>query len=195
LRGNALFFCGTFCPNTRAETRCYTLSESFAVKNAVLTAEGALKIAIEETKSSVCGMRAAVLGFGRIGKILAKNLLALGARADVFARKSEARAWACAVGAEAHGFGELAERIGEYDCIFNTVPENIAGKEALARVKNGAPIIELASPPGGVSEKDARDAGARLVSASGLPGKTAPKSAGKIIYETITEMMNEEENT
>lgn len=192
--GNSLVFCGISCPHISARTVCYALREGFAVGNALPTAEGALKIAMEETKATVCGMRAAVLGFGRIGKLLAKDLLSLGAKVDVFARRSEARAWAKVMGASAHDFDALETEIAAYDCIFNTVPENIISARALARIKRGAPIIELASSPGGADAAEAEKAGVHLVPAGGLPGKIMPKAAGKIIYETVREMIEEEEN-
>ena len=191
--GKASVFCGAFCPPVLAKTRSYSASERFAVRNAVPTAEGALKIAMEETKSTICGMHACVLGFGRIGAVLAKDLLALGACADVFARRGEARAWASAIGAGAYDFCFLGEKIASYDCIFNTVPQNVISGSVLASVAKNAPIIELASPPGGVDAEEARNAGVKLVGAGGLPGKITPRSAGKIIYETIREMMEEEE--
>ena len=192
--GNSLVFCGTSCPHMAAKTVCYALRESFAVSNALPTAESAIKIAMEERKSTVCGMRAAVLGFGRIGKLLAKDLLALGARVDVYARRSEARAWAEVIGAQAMGFDALAAQIASYDCIFNTVPENVVSADALARIGRGVPLLELASPPGGVDAAEAEKAGVHLVAAGGLPGKIMPKAAGKIIYETVREMIEEEEN-
>ena len=193
--GKTTVFCGAFCPLIEAKTRSYTADESFAVRNALPTAESALKIAMEETRQTICGMRACVLGFGRIAKLLSKNLLALGACVDVFARRSEARAIAEVMGAHAYDFGELGAKIASYDCIFNTVPQNIIGERELEKIKRGAPLIELASAPGGADAAEAKKAGVRLIPAGGLPGKIMPKTAGKIIYETIKEMMDEEENT
>lgn len=193
--GGRLFFCGAFCPPTAARTRAYSESESFAVKNAVPTAEGALKVAMEETRACISSSSAAVLGFGRIGKVLAKDLLGLGASAEVFARRSESRALAEALGMAAHGFEALESEVGKYDCIFNTVPENVLPPRVLAKVKKGAVIIELASPPGGVCAGEASAAGVRLVPALGLPGRIMPKTAGKIIYETISEMIGKEGET
>ena len=74
--GGASVFAGAFCPEIKADAVNYAESEAFAVRNAVPTAEGALKIAMEETRESICGMRACVLGFGRIGAVLAKDLFA-----------------------------------------------------------------------------------------------------------------------
>ncbi|MBQ9745571.1 MAG: hypothetical protein IJW21_01970 [Clostridia bacterium] len=192
--GGARVFHGTACPRTFAGSTDYCSREAFAVRNAVPTAQGAVKIAMEETKQTVFGMRAAVLGGGRIARVLAGTLTALGAKTAVFARKSDARAWAAAQGAEAYDFRELCGRLGGFDCIFNTVPQKILGGRELASIKKGTPIIELASPPGCVGAVEAKGAGIRLVPAAGLPGRITPKTAGKIIYETITEIMAEEEN-
>ena len=87
----------------------------------------------------------------------------------------------------------VAAEMGLYDCIFNTVPENVIYASTLARVKRGTPVIELASPPGGVDAAEAEKAGVRLVPAGGLPGKIMPRAAGKIIYEALKEMIDEEE--
>jgi dipicolinate synthase subunit A len=169
----------------------YYVREDFAVLNAVPTAEGAVKLALEETKLSVCGMRAAVLGFGRVGKMLAKTLASLGADVTVFARSAEARAWAKAFYCKAKRFDELNAEIGGFDCIFNTVPQKVLFEDDMARINRGAVIIELASAPGGADASEAARAGVRFVCARGLPGKITPRSAGKIIYEIFKEIMEE----
>ncbi len=169
----------------------YYAREDFTVMGAVPTAEGAVKLALTETKLTVHGMRTAVLGFGRVGKILAKTLVCLGADVTVFARSAEARAWARAFYCKAENFGALEGEIAAFDCIFNTVPHKVLFPEALANMKRGALIIELASAPGGADAAEAERAGVRLLPAQGLPGKVAPRSAGKIIYETFKEIMEE----
>jgi dipicolinate synthase subunit A len=166
--------------------------DDFAILNAVPTAEGAVSTLLKETKRTASGMNVAVLGFGRVGAVLAKTLVSLGAKVTVFARKASARAWAKVFFCEAENFSALHEKIGGFDCIFNTVPHKIMFAEHLARIKKGAVIIELASAPGGADAKEVALAGARLVPAQGLPGKTAPRSAGKIIYETVKEITEEE---
>jgi dipicolinate synthase subunit A len=183
---------GGKCRGIDAEVKNYAAREVFAVRNAVPTAEGAIKIAMEATGSSICGMRACVLGFGRIGAVLSRDLAALGARVDAFARRSEARALARSFGAEAYDFGALGAHIGSYDCIFNTVPERVLGESELKGIKRGAPFIELASAPGGADEELVRALGVKFVPAGGLPGKIMPAAAGKIVYETVKEMMEEE---
>ena len=169
----------------------YYEREDFAILNAVPTAESAVKIALEETKLTICGMKAAVLGFGRVGKLLAKTLVALGADVTVFARSAEARAWAEAFFCRAENFGALLDKIGGFDCIFNTVPHKIISADELAQAKRGSVMIELASAPGCINAAEAQKAGIRLISAQSLPGRVTPRTAGRIIYQTIREIMEE----
>lgn len=51
-----------------------------AVLNAIPTAEGAIQIAMEEMPVTIHGSKALVLGFGRVGKTLAKMLDGIGAK-------------------------------------------------------------------------------------------------------------------
>lgn len=176
----------------RERTVDYYARENFAVLNAVPTAEGAVKLAIEETKRTLCGMNVAVLGFGRVGKILAKTLISLGANVTVFARSAEARAWAKVFFCRPLAFSKLYEHIGDFGCIFNTVPQTVITERELVCVKRGSVIIELASAPYGVDAKTAERMGVRVCPAPALPGRITPKTAGNIIYETIKEIMEEE---
>ena len=170
----------------------YSQREDFAILNAIPTAEGAIKLAIEHTKKTVCGMNTAVLGFGRVGKILSKTLISLGANVTVFARRTDALAWAKAFFCKAEHISELNGHISSFDCIFNTVPSKIIYTKDLALIKNEAVIIELASLPGCVAAEDAAKAGVSLIDARGLPGKITPQSAGNIIFETLKEIIKEE---
>ena len=70
----------------------YLKDESFSIKNAVLTAEGAVQVAMENTVHSMFGSKVLVLGYGRIGKVLSVMLKNLGAKVYVAARKPEVHA-------------------------------------------------------------------------------------------------------
>ena len=67
--------------------------EDLSVLNAVSTAEGTIKIAIEETPKNLHGSNILVLGFGRIGKVLSNMLKGLGAKVSCEARKNSDLAW------------------------------------------------------------------------------------------------------
>ena len=74
--------------------------EEFSVLNAIATAEGTLQIAMEETQKTVHGSKVLVMGFGRIGKILAKMLDGIGAKVSCEARRDDDLAWIKAYGYE-----------------------------------------------------------------------------------------------
>lgn len=169
----------------------YLEREELAIKNAELTAEGALEIAISKTDISICGSKCLVTGWGRIAKFMAGILKALGADVTIFARKLSARAEAEALGFSAVSVLELENVIDSFDIVFNTVPAMLFDKDILAKMEKNTLIIDLASKPGGVDFNEAENLGLRVIHALGLPGKVAYKTAGKIIYDTIQNILLE----
>lgn len=117
--------------------------------NAIPTAEGAIEIAISETPITIHGSKSLVLGYGKIGKILTKDLYGLGAETFAAARKHADLAMIEGHGYEPLPFTSLKNRIHEFDIIFNTVPSLILGGEVLKNVRKDALVIDLASKPGG----------------------------------------------
>lgn len=122
-------------------------SERMQIRNAVPSAEGALMIALERMPGTLHGSSAFVIGYGRIGKLLADRLRAFGAEVTVFARKENDRAFAEAFSCRAAPIEALAERLGEADVLFNTAPAALLAPEALDALKPEAVFIELASRP------------------------------------------------
>ena len=61
----------------------------------------------------------------------------------------------------------------------STVASSLAGAAELLGKKTL--LIDLASAPGGVDIKAARELGANVIWATSLPGKYAPRSAGEMI--------------
>lgn len=173
------------------DTFDYYTREEFAVRNAVPTAEGALEIAIREYPGTVHGSRCLVVGFGRVGKILAWMLRGIGAHVTVSCRKPSDFAWI-----ESYGYQTVAsERIGEqeepYDIIFNTAPALIFTRRVLSKMHFFPLMIDLSSAPGGIDFDAAEKLGIRTIHALSLPGKVAPKTAGEIIKQTIYHIMEE----
>ena len=167
--------------------------EVFNVRNAVPTAEGALKIAIEETPRTVFGSRAAVVGFGRIGKVMAKMLRDMGAHVTLIARSAKQLEWAKLMGCETTGMSALGGQLSGEVTVFNTVPSLCIDEKALAHADSRCLIIDLASRPGGVDRKAAEAKGVRVIHALGLPGKFSPVTAGEIIAETVLSIMDKGE--
>lgn len=169
----------------------YFKREEMQVLNAVPTAEGAIKIAIEHMPITLHGSNALVLGFGRIGKALAKMLYGIGTNVYVAARKHEDIAWIKNLGYRPVYFKELDRVLGEMDVIFNTVPNLVLDRNRLINLNSKTLIIDLASKPGGVDFHEANKLGINTIHALGIPGKTAPVTAAKIIKETIYNIIKE----
>ena len=174
----------------------YFDSEFFQLKNAIPTAEGALAIAMQELPVTLYGSRAAVLGYGRIGEVLAARLREMGSYVTVFARRAEQR-----VRAELalHSVGSLPLAIGGDSLaalaacrvVFNTVPHRILTEELLPFLRGDCLLIDLASPPGGIDFGAAQRLGFSSVWATALPGKVAPESAGEILAKTVLALLED----
>ena len=171
----------------------YFEDECFTIKNAFLTAEGALQIAMTAIKRSIRFSKCAILGYGRIGKALGEMLKGFYVDVTVLARKEEALALAKENGLKAQNISSISNNLnGEFDIIFNTVPERILSNEVLLSIPRHTVLIELASPPGGFDPDIALQCDVHFIDGRGLPGKYAPETAGKIIADTIIQYLKKE---
>jgi len=165
--------------------------EELAVLNAVATAEGAVQLAMEELPITLGGAKCLVIGFGRIGKILCHRLKGLGAEVTASARKFSDKAWIEAYSYLPANTLELDGTLSRYDVIFNTVPARVLNKSRLSELKPGCLCLDLASKPGGMDFSAASKLGVKAVWALSLPGEVAPVTSGKIICDTIFNILSE----
>jgi len=169
----------------------YLSREEMKVKNAVPTAEGAIGIAISELPITLSGANILIVGYGRIGKVLLELLKAFSSNITVSARRCGDFAWIESKGARAIKTSDIKDSAKEYDIIFNTVPAMVLGNQELSLIKDDALIVDLASVPGGIDLESAKYLGKKVIWALSLPGKVAPISAGKIIKETVVNILSE----
>ena len=175
----------------------YFECEELQIKNAVPTAEGAIAIALDELPITIFGSKAAVVGYGRVGKAVAKLLGAMGAKVKVAARSGEQLAYA-----ETNGFTPIPLKkstegkhplsgLSDCDVIFNTVPYTIFTKDILADIPPSTLLIDLAGDDGGVDRGAAEAFGIKTIWALSLPGKVAPFTAAGIICDCVLELLRE----
>lgn len=165
--------------------------EEMAVLNAIPTAEGAIQIAMEELPITLHSCNALVLGFGRVGKTLAKMLHGIGANVYVEARKHQDIAWIRCYDYQPVSINELSSALPKMNVVFNTIPSIILNQELLSRINNECLIIDLASKPGGVDFNKAKELGLKAIWALSLPGKVAPVSAARFIKDTVYNILEE----
>lgn len=171
----------------------YFTREEFAVRNASLTAEAAVALALEAVNESVKKMPVLILGHGRIGRLLAAMLKALDADVTVAARRYSDLAWIRSEGNTPLEFCRLSDRIGDFKVILSTVPALVLNAELLEHANKNAVLIDLASAPGSIDFEEANRLCLRAEKALGLPGKFAPKTAGEIVKETVLNILKERE--
>jgi hypothetical protein len=151
---------------------CFYLAE-----NAEITAHCALKLALSKLPVTLSGQQVLVIGWGRIGKCLARLLRTLGARVCVQARKESDRAILHALGYAPR------QALDGYRVIFNTVPTQVISDEEYALCASDCLKIDLASV--------LAIPGDDVLWAKGLPGKDAPESSGLLIARTIQRLLEE----
>lgn len=172
----------------------YFESEELKIKNAYLTAEGATALAMNELGIALAGSKTAVVGYGRIGKFLARMLGSLDSAVTVAARKGTDLAYASGFGfdtlkiAVSGGESSLSALAG-CDVIFNTAPYWLFDESVLKGFRPNSLIIDLASAPGGVDPEAAEKYGIRVIAAPGLPGKYAPLTAGRFLGDAVAELL------
>lgn len=165
--------------------------EELAVKNAAATAEGAVQILMEELPVTLSGMRCLILGFGRIGKLLALKLHALGAQVTVSARKFSDFAWIDAYGYKWVNHRDLSTVLNNFDAVVNTVPAIVLDEKKIGLLNAGTLCLDLASKPGGIDFEAAARMGVKAIWALSLPGRVAPVTSGAVIRDTIYNIISE----
>ena len=169
----------------------YLEREEFSVANAIPSAEGAVQLAMEELPVTLHDAKVLIVGFGRIGKLLARYLQCLGAQVTVSARKFGDLAWIEAYGYCAVNTYELDGSLGEFDLVYNTVPSLVLDNALLSQLRHDCLCIDLASKPGGIDFNAAKKLGLRAIWELSLPGKVAPVTAGTIMKRTIYNIIKE----
>lgn len=148
----------------------------YLVENAAITAQCALKL-VELDWQNVPVL---ILGFGRIGKHLARLLQDAGAAVTIAARKESDLMLAQELGYGRIPISQAQTILPGFRVVFNTVP-------AMMLSTVGAPdcmAVELASKPGMV--------GNRIIDGRGLPGRYAPQASGALIARRFLALAKEE---
>lgn len=166
-------------PVFSAHSRVDLLEDAYYVaENAALTADCALRLASDRLPVAWKGCPVLIVGWGRIGKCLARLLQDLGADVAVSARREENLALLTALGYEAIPPEVLTNQLPRFRVVFNTVPAPVL-KQTPDCVQNL--WIDLASRLGLEGEN--------VLWARGLPGKMLPESSGKLIGSSLLRLL------
>lgn len=174
--------------------------ESYQIKNALISAEGTIHYAMQQYKGGIYGTDIAILGYGRIGKILAYFLHLQGASTTVCTRKDSDLAWCNLMGIKTFKVeisehrNNLKEIANKNDIFINTIPSNVMDEEFIKNIRNDTLIIDIASEPFGIEQNLLDKYDINYHRELGIPGRFAPKSAGEALgIEVLNIILNKEE--
>lgn len=150
----------------------------YVAENAAITAHCAVKYILNALPVTPADLPVLIIGWGRIGKCLARLLRNLDAAVTVFARKESDRTMAQALG---YGIIEKEADLSRFRVIVNTAPAPVFSETQIEQCGKDCYKLDLASVKG--------LPGPDVVWARGLPGKDAPESSGKLIADTIIRLI------
>lgn len=166
--------------------------DDVAIYNSIPTVEGTIMMAIQHTDFTIHGSRITVLGLGRVGMSVARTFHALGAKIKVGARRSEHIARITEMGVQPFHLDQLQNEVKDTDILINTVPYLIVDASVISKMPAHTLIIDLASKPGGTDFRYAEKRGIKALLAPGLPGIVAPKTAGQILANVLSQLLQED---
>lgn len=150
--------------------------EGYLAQNAAITAHCALILGANRLDVTLQNCPVLIIGWGRIGKCLARLLRSMGAKVTVAARKESDRAMLRALGYEVDIPQQLYCGLRKYRLVYNTAPAPILPQSRLCYCRADCIKIDLASKKG----LDGTD----VIWARNLPGKDAPEASGELIAKT-----------
>lgn len=150
----------------------------YVAENADITAHCAVKLALSKLPVTLKNQPVLVVGWGRIGKCLARLLRNMGADVAVQPRKESDQAILAALGYAPR------KAIDGYRVIFNTAPYPVIDDNESSLCRSDCLKIDLASQQG--------IAGEDVLWARGLPGKDAPETSGRLIATTVRRLLGKE---
>jgi dipicolinate synthase subunit A len=166
--------------------------DDVAIYNSIPTVEGTIMMAIQHTDFTIHGSEIAVLGLGRVGMSVARTFHALGAKVKVGARKSEHLARITEMAVTPFHLDHLVNEVKNIDILINTIPHQIVNAAVISKMPAHTLIIDLASKPGGTDFRYAEKRGVKALLAPGLPGIVAPKTAGKILANVLSQLLQKD---
>lgn len=194
IMGKKLVFTGSISSEILRKFKLYNIeildimkNEKFAVLNAIPTVEETIKIIIANTKKVLHNTNCLIMGYGRIGKVLAKKLNGLSVNVDCLVSNNIEKTWSIVEGynyIEFENIKNKSDLLKKYDIIVNTIPKIILTEE-LKKIRKDTLIIDLASKPYGIDRNIVKQENLNFIEALGLPGKSAPITVAENMYEVI----------
>ena len=86
----------------------------------------------------------------------------------------------------------LSQWVKDSDICINTIPHPIVTATVISKMPAHTLIIDLASKPGGTDFRYAEKRGIKALLAPSLPGIVAPKTAGNILANVLSQLLQDD---
>lgn len=173
------------CEQLKRELVILYEQDDVAILNSKPTAEATLQLAMQHTLKTIHESHILIAGFGKVAQAIAHLFQAVGAHVHIVARRETDFATAKIRGYTPISFQQLTDVLPDIDICINTVPHLIFTADVLDHMPLETLLIDIASAPGGTDFSAAQAKNIQAIHALGLPGKTAPLTAGEIIAQPI----------
>src|SRR5699024_2672039 len=154
----------------------------------MLTAQGAIFLAMEKTSYAIHTAQITVLGFGRIGQTVADRFKKLGANVSICTDNEAEQARATTQSLSDFSLRDLSRIAAYIDILINTVPAQLINSDLINTLKTQTLIIDLASAPGGTDFNYAKERGIQAILAQRLPSIVAPKTSGVMLSNVMKKL-------
>jgi dipicolinate synthase subunit A len=169
----------------------YGEDDALSILHAVPTAEGAIRVAIENTDDTLLGMNVLCVGLGRVGVSVAQAFEGMKSRVSLAVRNPAQLARAWAMNTTPIELRELKSHIGIFGLIVSSTSGRVLDKDLLASTRPDVVIIDLCSPPGSVDFEAAKALGRKVIWARAQAGR-APRRAGADEWHVLMRILREQ---
>lgn len=169
----------------RIEYYDFMRDKIFKRSNAYLTAQGTLRLILENTSDYIIGKKALIIGFGDVGETLAQMLIGLGLEVYITARNKCKLSLASMSGYKTMPLSTMGNCSYLFDYIFGTVPANVFGTNDIRNMKDDSVYVELASHPYTAEASHFETYSKKYINGSSLPGRFLPDASAKLMADFI----------
>jgi len=177
------------CMNRQVSVIDLMKEPSLTLANAALTAEGLLSSLIAETPFSLFRRRLLLLGFGRCGQEIGKQLAFFDMHITAYDNDISRLAKARTLDFTALTPEELPLSRFDYDLVINTIPMQVITRDQLNQLPDACILFDIASAPGGFDDTIIKELNRKLFCCPGIPGRFMPQTAAELIGKTVLERM------
>ena len=154
-------------------------------ENAKCTAEGLIGDIILNTDFTLDNSKILIIGFGRCGINTALRLKSFNSQVTIYDHTYVHLCEALSYGFNISMYDQLKDYLGDFDIIINTVSGLVLNNNLMSYINPQCILFDISSKPYGIDAELAKKHHLSLFTCPGLPGITAPKTAGELIAKNI----------